>query len=156
MIIMLKTMSPIFKSDDVAEFWDNVDTTHILESGGEIELEYKPDAENICIRCGSEMIERARDIDVPGEKITIHIKEYYCPICKKSSIGSTEAKRLSEILIRLRKIGGGELIFESSTDVDKEGYFVRIPVKIAQRLDIHEKKKTRVWYAGKKIVMEVE
>jgi len=132
--------------DVEAEFRDNVDTTHILENGDEIELEYKPDAENICIHCGRKMIERMRDIDVPGEEITIHTKEYYCPICKKSSIGSAEAKRLSAILVGLRKSGGKE-IFESSTDVDEGGYFVRIPVKIAQSLDIHEKK-TRIWLRG--------
>jgi len=152
---MLKTMSSMFKPGDEAEFWDNVDTTHILESGDEIELEYSPDAENICIHCGRKMIDRIRDVDVPGERLTIHITEYYCPNCQKSSIGSTEAKRLSEMMVMLR-MPGGEEIFESSANVDKEGYFVRIPVKIVQSLDIREKKKTRVWCAGKKIIMEVE
>lgn len=155
MNIMPEIMPPMFKPDDEAEFWDNVGTAHILESGDEIELEYRPDAENICTYCGRKMIDRIRDVDVPGEGLTIHIKEYYCPNCKKSSIGSAEAKRLSEILVMLR-MPVGEEIFESNTNVDKEGYFVRIPVKIAQSLDIREKKKTRVWCAGKKIIMEVE
>lgn len=152
---MPETMPPMLKPDDEAELWDDMDTTHILESGDEIELEYRPDAENICIHCGRKMIDRMRDVDVPGERLTIHIKEYYCPNCQKSSIGSAEARRLSEILVMLR-MPGGEEIFESNTNVDNEGYFVRIPVKIAQSLDIREKKKTRVWCTGKKIIMEVE
>jgi len=151
---MPETMPPMLKPDDEAELWDNVDTTHILENGDEIELEYRPGAENVCIHCGRKMIDRMRDVDIPGERLTIHIKEYYCPNCQKSSIGSAEARRLSEILVMLR-MPGGEEIFESDTNVDNEGYFVRIPVKIAQSLDIREKKKTRVWCVGKKIIMEV-
>ena len=95
---------PKFKSDEEeVDFWDSFDTAQILEEGEEIKLEYKPETamEDICIRCGGRMIERKRDIDVPGEEITIHIKEYYCPRCKKSRLGSAEAKRLSEVLVGL-------------------------------------------------------
>ena len=102
----MSEMKPIpkFKSDEEeAEFWDSLDTAEILEKGEEIELEYKPEptAEDICIHCGERMIERRRDIDVPGEEITIHIKEYYCPKCKKSRIGVAEYRRLSEVLVGL-------------------------------------------------------
>nr|QNO57287.1 hypothetical protein HCLJFGEB_00031 [Methanosarcinales archaeon ANME-1 ERB7] len=93
---------PKFKSaEEEADFWDSFDTAQILEEGEEIELEYKPEPEmeDICIQCGERMIERKRDIDVPGEEITIHIKEYYCPRCKKARLGSAEAKRLSEVLV---------------------------------------------------------
>ena len=77
---------PKFKSDEEeADFWDRFDTTQILEEGEEVELEYEPEeavAEDICSQCGEKMIERKRDIDVPGEEITIHVKEYYCQKCK--------------------------------------------------------------------------
>ena len=101
---------PKFKSDEEeADFWDRVDTTQILEEGEEIELEYKPETavENICIQCGKKMIERKRDIDVPGEEVTIHVKEFYCQNCKKSILGSAEAKRLSEVLVGLIGVRGG-------------------------------------------------
>jgi Zn finger protein HypA/HybF involved in hydrogenase expression len=151
---------PKFESDEEeAAFWDSVDTAQIMEEGEEIELEYKPETaiENICIHCGEKMIERNRDIDVPGEEITIHIKEYYCPRCKKSRLGSEEAKRLSQILVWLpgeREEG----IIETDTEVykDKEGYFVRIPTEIVQNLDMREKKRTKIWSMGKRIILEIK
>jgi Zn finger protein HypA/HybF involved in hydrogenase expression len=150
---------PKFKSDEEeAEFWDSFDTAQILEEGEEIELEYKPElaAENICIQCGERMIERKRDLNVPGEEITIHVKEYYCPKCKESRLGSVEAQRLSEVLVGLLGVRGGGVI-ERSTEVykDEEGYFVRIPDEIAQSLDIYEKKRTKMWCRGKKIILEI-
>ena len=149
---------PKFKSaEEEAHFWDSFDTAQILEAGEEIELEYEPEAiENICIQCGERMIERKRDIDVPGEEITIHVKEYYCPRCKKSRLGSAEAKRLSGVLVGL--LGArSEGILERSTDVykDKEGYFVKIPDEIAQSLDVHEKERAKVWCMGKRIILEI-
>jgi len=150
---------PKFKSDEEeADFWDNFDTAQILGEGEEIELEYKPEPEmeDICIQCGEKMIERKRDIDVPGEEITIHIKEYYCPRCKKSRLGSAEAKRLSEVLVGL--LGArSEGVLERSTDVykDKEGYFVKIPDEIAQSLDVHEKERAKMWCMGKRIILEI-
>ena len=149
---------PKFKSaEEEAHFWDSFDTAQILEAGEEIELEYEPEAiENICIQCGERMIERKRDIDVPGEEITIHVKEYYCPRCKKSRLGSAEAKRLSGVLVGL--LGArSEGILERNTDVykDKEGYFVKIPDEIAQSLDVHEKERAKVWCMGKRIILEI-
>jgi hypothetical protein len=150
---------PKFKSDEEeADFWDCFDTAQILEEGEEIELEYKPETamENICIHCGEKMIERERDIDVPGEEITIHVKEYYCQKCKKSMLGSTEAERVSKVLIGLLGARGNGVI-ERSTEVykDKEGYFVRIPVEIVESLDVHEKKRTKIWCMGKRIILEI-
>ena len=112
--------------------------------------------ENICIQCGEKMIERKRDIDVPGEEITIHIKEYYCPRCKKSKLGSAEAKRLSEILVGLLGARGKDEI-ERNTEVykDKEGYFVKIPDEIAQSLDVHDKRRAKIWRMGKRIILEI-
>jgi len=152
---------PNFKSDEEeeADFWDGFDTAGILEEGEEIELEYEPEAvaEDICIQCGKKMIERKRDIDVPGEGTTIHIKEYYCPMCKESRLGSAEAKRLSEVLVGLLWVRSGEVI-ERDTEVykNKEGYHVKIPNEIAQSLDIHEKKRTRMWCRGNRIILEIE
>ncbi|RJS75260.1 hypothetical protein CW714_00490 [Methanophagales archaeon] len=150
---------PKFKSDEEeAAFWDGFDTAEILEKGEEVELEYKPEPEeeDICIRCGERMIERKRDIDVPGEEITIHAKEYYCPRCKKSRLGSAEAKRLSEILVGLLgKRGGKEIERDTEGYKDKEGYFVRIPVEIVKSLDVNEKKRTRIWCMGKRIILEI-
>ena len=153
---------PKFKSaEEEAHFWDSFDTAQILEEGEEVELEYKPEPEaieNICIQCGERLIERRRDIDVPGEEITIHIKEYYCQKCKKSRIGAAESKRLSEVLVRLLS-ARSEGVLERNTKMhrDKEGYFVRIPMEIVQSLDIHEKKRTRMWCMGKRrIIMEIE
>ncbi len=151
---------PKFKSaEEEADFWDRFDTAQILEEGEEIELEYRPEAvaENICVQCGERMKERKRDIDVPGEEITIHIKEYYCQKCKKSRLGSVEAKRLSEVLVGLLGVRGGGVI-EGETEVhkDKEEYFVKIPTEIAQNLDLWEKKRSRIWRVGKRIILEIE
>ena len=130
---------PKFKSDEEeAAFWDGFDTAEILEKGEEVELEYKPEPEeeDICIRCGERMIERKRDIDVPGEEITIHAKEYYCPRCKKSRLGSAEAKRLSEILVGLLgKRGGKEIERDTEVYKDKEGYFV-INFSLTGKIDL--------------------
>lgn len=150
---------PKFKSaEEEVDFWDRFDTTQILEEGEEIELEYEPETaiENICIHCGKKMMERKRDIDVPGEEITIHVKEYYCPNCKKTRFGSAEAKRLSEVLVGLLGVRGGGVV-ERDIEVykDKEGYFVRIPVEIVESLDVHEKKRTKIWCVGKRIIMEI-
>ena len=150
---------PKFKSDEEeADFWDRLDTTQIMEEGEQIELEYEPETaiENICIHCGKKMIERKRDIDVPGEEITIHVKEYYCQNCKKSILGSAEAKRLSEVLVGLLRVRGGGVV-ERDTEVykDKEGYFLRIPVELVKSLDGHEKKRTRIWCVGKRIFLEI-
>jgi predicted RNA-binding Zn-ribbon protein involved in translation (DUF1610 family) len=147
------------KSDEEeADFWDRVDTTQILEEGEQIELEYEPETavENICIHCGKKMIERKRDIDVPGEEITIHVNEYYCPKCKKTMLGSAEAKRLSDVLVGLLGVRGGGAV-ERDTEVykDKEGYFVRIPGEIVGSLDVHGKKRTKIWCVGKRIIMEI-
>jgi predicted RNA-binding Zn-ribbon protein involved in translation (DUF1610 family) len=144
--------------EEEADFWDSVDTTQILEEGEEIGLEYKPETaiENICIQCGEKMIERKRDIDVPGEEITIHIKEYYCPKCKKTMLGLAEAKRLSKVLVGLLGVRGGGLV-ERDTEVykDKEGYFLRIPVELVENLDVPEKKRTKIWCVGKRIFLEI-
>ncbi|MDI6811319.1 MAG: hypothetical protein QMD80_06580 [archaeon] len=149
---------PKFKLDEEeADFWDSFDTAQILEEGEEIELEYEPEAmENICIQCSEKMTERKRDIDVPGEEITIHIKEYYCPGCKKSRLGYTEAKRLSEVLVGLLA-ARTEGVLKRSTEVykDKEEYFVKIPDEIAQSLDVHEKKRAKIWCMGKRIILEI-
>ena len=152
---------PKFKleeEEEEADFWDSFDTAQFMEEGEEIELEYKPETgmENICTHCGEKMIERKRDIDVPGEEITIHIKEYYCPKCEKAMLGSAEAKRLSKVLVGLLEVRGRGVI-ERDTEVykDKEGYFVKIPDEIAQSLDVHEKKRTRIWCMGKKIILEI-
>ena len=149
---------PKFKSaEEEATFWDSFDTAQIMEEGEEIELEYEPEAiENICIQCGESMIERKRDIDVSGEEITIHIKEYYCKNCKKSRLGSAEAKRLSEVLVGLLGARGKGKI-ERSTEVykDKEEYFVKIPDEIAQGLDVGDKKSAKMWCIGKRIILEI-
>ena len=150
---------PMFKSDEEeADFWDRFDTAQILEEGEEIELEYEPEAvaENICIQCGEKMIERKRDIDVPGEEITIHITEYYCPKCKKTMLGSAEAKKLSEILVGILEVRGDKGV-ERETGVykDKGGYFVRIPGEIVKRLDVHEKKRAKIWCVDKRIFVEI-
>jgi len=151
---------PKFKSDDEeVDFWDSFDTAQIMEEGEEIELEYKPEEtamENICTHCGEKMIERKRDFDVLGEEITIHIKEYYCPKCKKAMLGSAEAKRLSKVLVGLLEVRGRGVI-ERDTEVykDKEGYFVRIPVEIVESLDVHEKKRTKIWCMGKRVILEI-
>lgn len=149
---------PKFKSDEEeADFWDSFDTAQILEEGEEIELEYEPEAiEDICIQCSEKMTERKRDIDVPGEEITIHIKEYYCPRCKKSKLGSAEAKRLSEVLVGLLA-ARTEGVLKISTEVykDKEGYFVKIPDEIAESLDVGDKKGAKVWRMGKRIFLEI-
>ena len=102
------------------------------------------------------MIERKRDIDVPGEEVTIHVKEFYCQNCKKSILGSAEAKRLSEVLVGLIGVRGGRGV-ERDTEVykDKEGYFVRIPVELVESLDVQEKKRTKIWCVGKRIIMEI-
>ncbi len=156
---MSETKLPKFKSDEEeAEFWDSFDTAQILEEGEEIELGYRPESaiESICIVCGKEMIERKRDIDVPGEEITIHIKEYYCQKCKRSMLGSADAKRLSEVLVGLLEVrGGGVIARDTEVYKDKEGYFVRIPVEFEESLDVHEKKKTKIWCMGKRIIMEM-
>ena len=156
---MSEMKSPKFKSDEEeADFWDRLDTTQIMEEGEQIELEYEPETaiENICIHCGKKMIERKRDIDVPGEEITIHVKEYYCQNCKKSILGSAEAKRLSEVLVGLLRVRGGGVV-ERDTEVykDKEGYFLRIPVELVESLDVHEKKRTKIWCVGKRIFLEI-
>ena len=156
---MSETKFPQFKSDEEeADFWDRVDTTQILEEGEEIELEYEPETaiENICIHCGKKMIEQKRDIDVPSEEITIHVKEYYCPKCEKTMLGSAEAKRLSDVLVGLLGVRGGGVV-ERDTEVykDKEGYFVRIPVEIVESLDVYEKKRTKIWCMGKRIILEI-
>jgi hypothetical protein len=150
---------PKFKSDEEeADFWDRLDTTQIMEEGEQIELEYEPETaiESICIHCGKKMIERKRDIDVPGEEITIHVKEYYCQNCKKSILGSAEAKRLSEVLVGLLGVRGGGVV-ERDTEVykDKEGYFLKIPVELVESLDVHEKKRTKIWCVGKRIFLEI-
>jgi hypothetical protein len=148
-----------FKSEEEeADFWDRFETAQIMEEGEEIELEYKPETamENICSLCGEKMKERKRDINVPGEEITIHVKEYYCQKCKKAMLGSAEAKRLSKILVGLLGVKGQGVI-ERSTELykDKEGYFVKIPDEIAQSLDVHEKERTRIWCMGKRIILEI-
>ena len=150
---------PKFKSvEEEAEFWDSFDTAQILEEGEEIKLEYKsePEVENICIQCGEKITERKRDIDVPGEEITVHIKEYYCPRCKKTRIGHAEAKRLSELLVRLLGAKGRGAI-ERNTELykDKGQYFVKIPDEITQSLDVHEKKRAKMWCVGKRIILEI-
>lgn len=147
------------KSDEEeADFWDRFDTTQILEEGEEIELEYKPETavESICIHCGKKMIERKRDVDVPGEEITIHVKEYYCQNCKKSILGPAEAKRLSEVLVGLIGVRGGREV-ERDTEVykDKGGYFVKIPDEIARSLDVYNKEGAKMWCMGKRIIMEI-
>ncbi|MEA2033398.1 MAG: hypothetical protein U9N41_07445 [Euryarchaeota archaeon] len=151
---------PKFKSaEEEADFWDGFDTAGILEEGEEIELEYEPEAvaEDICIQCGKKMIGRKRDIDVPGEGITIHITDYYCPVCKESRLGSAEAKRLSEVLVGLLGVRSGGVI-ERDTEVykDKGKFLVKIPGEIAQTLDIHEKKRTKMWCRGNRIILEIE
>jgi hypothetical protein len=156
---MSETKLPKFKSDEEeADFWDRFDTTQILEEREEIELDYKPETaiENICIQCGEKMIERKRDIDVPGEEITIHVKEYYCQNCKKSILGYAEAKRLSEVLVGLLGVRDGGVV-ERDTEVykDKEGYFMRIPVELVESLDVQEKKRTKIWCVGKRIILEI-
>ena len=150
---------PKFKSDEEeADFWDRVDTTQILEEGEEIELAYEPETaiENICIHCGKKMIERKRDIDVPGEEITIHVKEYYCPRCKKSILGSAEAKRFSQVLVGLLGVRDSGIV-ERVTEVykDKEEFYVRIPVEIVKSLEVNEKKSTKIWCMGKRIILEM-
>jgi hypothetical protein len=77
--------------------------------------------------------------------------------CKKSRIGAAESKRLSEVLVGLLSARSEE-VHEKSAEVykDKEGYFVRIPVEIVQSLDIHEKKRIRIWRTGKRrIILEI-
>ena len=44
---------------------------------------------------------------------------------------------------------------EGKENKDKEGYFVRIPVEIVKSLDVNEKKRTRIWCMGKRIILEV-
>ena len=113
---------PTFNSEEEeAAFWDSFDTKQIMEEGEEIELEYKPETAigNICIHCSKKMIERKRDIDVPGEEITIHVKEYYCPGCKNSMLETAEAKRLSKILVGLLGVRGRGAI-ERDTEVYKD------------------------------------
>ena len=63
---------------------------------------------------------------------------------------------MSEILVGLLGERGGKEI-ERDTEVykDKEGYFVRIPVEIVKSLDVNEKKRTRIWCMGKRIILEV-
>lgn len=156
---MSETKLSKFKSDEEeADFWDRFDTALILEEGEEIELEYKPETaiENICIHCGKKMIERKRDVDVPGEEITIHVKEYYCQNCKKSILGSVEAKRLSDVLVGLLGVRGGGVV-ERDTEVykDKAGYFVRIPVELVESLDVHNKEGAKMWCMGKRIILEI-
>lgn len=41
-------------------------------------------------------------------------------------------------------------------DFDKEGYFVRIPIELANRIGIEKKDKARVCVEGKKIILEFE
>ena len=149
-----------FKSDEEeAAFWDGFDTAEILEGGEEIELEYEPEpsvSEIMCITCGKKMIERERDIDISGRGITFKIKEFYCPWCKKSRLGSVEAKKLSEVLVVLLGVRSGGTI-ERDTEVhkEKEGYFVKIPDEIARCLDLHENKRTKMWYTGNRIILEI-
>jgi len=149
---------PKFKSEEEeVDFWDSFDTAQIMEEGEEIELVYKPETamENICSLCGEKMKERKRDIDVISEAITIHIKEYYCPNCKKAMLGSADAKRLSEIFVGLLGVKGRGVI-ERSTELykDEKDYFVRIPNEIVERLEVNEKKRARIWCMGKRLILE--
>ena len=38
---------------------------------------------------------------------------------------------------------------------DEEGYFVRLPVEIVESLDAQEKKRTKIWCRGKRIILEI-
>lgn len=144
-----------FKSEkEEAEYWNQVDTTTLdLE---EVELEYEPGIpDNVCAICGQEMEERKMDVDAFGGKITIHgVKEYYCKKCDRFTIGAEEAERLSQILARLRQ--QRELESICVIGFDKEGYLVRIPIELTNRIGIEKKDKAKICVEGKKIILEFE
>jgi|AMFO01.1.fsa_nt_gi hypothetical protein len=147
-----------FKSEkEEVEYWNKIDTTTLdLE---EVELEYEPGIpDNICAICGKEMEERKMDVDVFGGKITIHgVKEFYCKKCNRFTIGSEEAERLSQILARLQQ-QREDRILESICviDFDQEGYFVRIPIELAERIGIEKKERAKICVEGKRVLLEFE
>ena len=47
------------------------------------------------------------------------------------------------------------ILEEGEENKDKEGYFVRIPGEIVESLDVHEKKRTKIWCMGKRIFLEI-
>ncbi|MCK4735886.1 MAG: hypothetical protein KAT65_25755 [Methanophagales archaeon] len=46
-------------------------------------------------------------------------------------------------------------MIQRKRDIDKQGYFVRIPGEIVESLDVHEKKRTEIWSMGKRIILEI-
>jgi len=139
------------------EYWNQIDTTTLdLE---EVELEYEPGIpDNVCAICGEKMEERKRDVDVFGGTITIHgVKKYYCKKCDRFTIGAEEAERLSQILARLQQ-QGEDKVLESICVIgfDKEGYLVRIPIALTNRIGIEKKDKAKICVEGKKIILEFE
>ncbi len=146
-----------FKTEkEEAEYWNQIDTTTLdLE---EVELEYEPGIpDNICVICGEEMEERKMNVEAFGGKITIHgVKKYHCKKCNRFTIGSEKAERLSQMLTRLRQREDSILESMCVIDFDNEGYFVRIPIELANRIGIEKKDRARICVEGKKIILEFE
>lgn len=100
---------------------------------------------------------RKRDVEAFDGKVIIHgVMKYYCKKCNRFAIGSEEAERLSRMLTRLRQKEDRLLESMCVIDFEKEGYFVRIPIELANRIGIEKKDKARVCVEGKKILLEFE
>ncbi len=98
----LEIVTPPFSSrEEEADWWDNVDTSEIMEKGESVELIFtKPRV--CCKNCGSAMRSRHTNIDLLGGKIVVRkVKQYRCPRCghvKLSQEGATEVKKIEKAL----------------------------------------------------------
>lgn len=154
---MSKIKVPGFKSyEEEAEFWDSIDTTKILEEGEEVDLEYAPLPDDICVDCGNKMDVVEKDMDLLDGEITLHkVKKYYCKVCNRFFLSSAEAQRLSEILIKLCGVKE-DTNYESEINFDEKGWFIRLPREIMQKLNLDRNYKAKIWTEGRRIVVTID
>lgn len=96
---MKKFRSHQKEKTEPAEYWDEHDTSQILETGA-VEALKIAKVENRCPNCGSGRIRR-RIIDLPvleGKLVLSKLKVYYCADCKTSVIEEAGLKEFYETL----------------------------------------------------------
>jgi hypothetical protein len=83
--------------EETCEYWDEHDSSEILETGERIKLEITG-PEYICERCGSSRIHR-RIIDIPilsGKVVLKRMKTFYCADCRTSLVEEESLRELTD------------------------------------------------------------
>jgi len=96
---------PRFKNPEKeAEFWDNIDTSEILDTGEQVKVEWdRPGKCPICLT--GNLRRRFIDVNLYDGKVTLHeVEVYYCPSCKKTIVPNSSQTEIEKVTKRLQQL----------------------------------------------------